>query len=97
MIEKEGVTNESFVCRQLSETDYLSVSQYKCISELIFDTDPYIYPALFGEGSAGITNACKLLPIVFESGEDCMFRKQNLFVLYKGDLRHFDITEGREL
>jgi ribosomal protein S18 acetylase RimI-like enzyme len=73
------------VCRQLTREDHLSGVEYDTISRLIYDTDPYIYPALFGDGEIGLSNARKILPVVFESGQDSMFRKQNLFLLYRED------------
>lgn len=64
---------------------HISENNYQRISCLIYDTDPFIYPALFGDGPAGKENAGRLLPPVFESGQDSMFSKENLFIAYLDD------------
>lgn len=71
---------ERFEGKQLSFESQISPKQFEQISKLIYETDPYIYPALFGEG--GVDTAKILLPSLFETGEDAMFRKDNLFLLY---------------
>lgn len=71
-------------CVQLKSGDKIGRKQYADIAKLIYETDPYIYPALFGEGAEGVKNAAAILPEVFESGKDAMFSKQNLFVLLQG-------------
>ena len=83
---------------QLSKEKSISKEQYEAISELIYDTDPYIYPVMFGDGSKGKQCAIQLLPTVFENGQDEMFSKDNLYVVerdkdviglilwYKGEL-----------
>lgn len=67
-------------CFQLSENDRLSEKQYAAIADLIYETDPFIYPAMFGHGTEGRRRAALLLPAVFEAGQDTMFAKRNLFV-----------------
>lgn len=71
-------------CTQLSSKTILSEEQYNKIAELIFETDPYIYPVMFGTGNEGVLCAKALLPLVFESKQDSMFSKDNLFVIEKG-------------
>lgn len=70
---------------QLSVRDYPTWAQYKKISELIYETDPYIYPALFGAGKAGREAASEILPMTFESGRDTMFHKNNLFLYMENE------------
>lgn len=72
-------------CIQLTDNDTLTQEQYSAISRLIFETDPYIYPAIFGEGSRGMQNAVAILPSVFELKKDAMFAKNNLFVLFNNE------------
>ena len=72
-------------CIQLTDNDTLTQEQYSAVSRLIFETDPYIYPAMFGEGSGGIQNVVAILPSVFELKNDAMFTKKNLFVLYNNE------------
>ena len=72
-------------CFQLKKGTLLSNEQQEEIAVLIYDTDPYIYPVLFGEGEQGIARCKGILPDVFESGKDAMFLKENLFVAeYEG-------------
>ncbi len=70
-------------CLQLSVDSPLLKEQYQTIAKLIYETDPYIYPALFGSGEQGPKNASLLLPEVFERGLDPMFSRENLFVVKK--------------
>ena len=70
---------------QLSARDYPTWAQYKKISELIYETDPYIYPALFGCGKEGREAALEILPMTFESGRDTMFHKNNLFLYMENE------------
>ena len=69
-------------CEQATQILSISEDNYQRISDLIFDTDPFIYPALFGNGCLGKSNARLLLPSVFESNLDRMFSKRNLFIAY---------------
>lgn len=69
-------------CEQATQILSISDDNYQRISDLIFDTDPFIYPALFGNGCFGKDNARLLLPAVFESNLDRMFSKRNLFIAY---------------
>lgn len=72
-------------CTQLSKRTVISKEQYDKIAELIFETDPYIYHVMFGDGSEGVQCAKALLPLVIESNQDSMFSKDNLFVIKKGE------------
>lgn len=72
-------------CVQLSKGTVLSKTQYADIARLIYETDPYIYPVMFGEGEEGVRCAIRILPAVFEAGKDAMFAKNNLFVLKEGE------------
>ena len=71
--------------RQLGPSDRISKAQYKAISTLIYETDPYIYPALFEGNLPAEEAAAKILPSVFEHGNDTMFCKENLYVYLSGD------------
>lgn len=66
--------------KQLCSNDYLSTQQLKEIAGLIYDTDPYIYPAMFKSKS----DALQLLPEMFRNG-DKMFALDNLFVAQTGN------------
>ena len=86
-------------CKQLSENDVISDRNYREIAKLVYHTDPFIYPPMFGEGEEGILCASKVLPALFETNQDEMFSKKNLYVIesdeqvmglilwYKGTLR----------
>ena len=50
----------------------------------IYETDPYIYPAMFGKSEDGIKTAAAVLPVVFEKKRDAMFAKSNLFGMFNG-------------
>ena len=72
-------------CIQLTDNDTLTQEQYSAVSRLIFETDQYIYPAMFGESSKGMQNAVAILPSVFELKKDAMFAKKNLFILFNNE------------
>ena len=76
---------EKLVIKQLKNGDDLTEDNYKSIARLIYNTDQYIYPAIFGAGESGIQNAEKVLPDVFRSEKDAMFCNKNLFVVFSGD------------
>lgn len=78
------MANENYRCEEITTNTVISDNQYKEISGLIYDTDPYIYPALFGNGEAGRRNSQIVLPVLFEEDKDTMFKKTNLFLLYSG-------------
>ena len=68
---QDRIIRFSFLSNQmeLCKTDYDSLSQ------LIFETDPYIYPAMF----ENYENAKKLLPLLFQNN-DTMFCLDNCYV-----------------
>ena len=66
----------NFVFRQLKECDHIDRDNLIRISELIYDTDPYIYPCMFRSKE----DALCLLPNVFHQREDTMFRANNLYI-----------------
>lgn len=74
-----------FRCIQLAEDDSLTPEQRGEVAKLIYDTDPYIYPALFGEGPEGRMRAVRILSELLVSDTDVMFAKKNLFALCTGD------------
>lgn len=60
----------------LHGSDRISDPQLEQIARLIYQTDPYIYPAMLGS----LENAVRLLPAVFRSGRDCMFSLDNVHI-----------------
>ena len=76
---------DQFRCIQLAAGDSLSPEQRSDVAKLIYDTDSYIYPTLFGEGPEGRMRAVRILSELLASGADVMFAKKNLFVLGIGD------------
>lgn len=71
--------------RQLTASDRLTGEQYKAVSTLVYETDPYIYPALFESNLTPLEAANKILPSVFRHGDDGMFCKENLYVYMSGE------------
>lgn len=67
-------------CRQLESDDLLDEDELETIAGLIYDTDPYIYPALFGTRE----NALQLLPELIEN-KDAMFKQDNFFIAENED------------
>lgn len=68
------VDNISFL--QLNDSFELNEEQLREIACLIYDTDPYIYPALFGKRN----NAIRLIPPLIVCKQDSMFRLSNMYV-----------------
>ncbi len=60
---------------QLAEDSVLNEKDLLTIARLIYDTDPYIYPAMCSTAEAE-----KILPCLLSAGTDSMFCKQNLFI-----------------
>lgn len=60
---------------QLTANSVLDEMDLLAIARLIYDTDPYIYPAMCSAAEAE-----KIFPCLLSAGTDSMFRKQNLFV-----------------
>lgn len=67
-----------FKCRQLTDADDLSEQQERALARLVWQTDPYIYPAMFTE-----SQAVELLPLLFD--DDSMFNLRNLYCGFIGD------------
>lgn len=61
----------------LSESSRLSKENQSALSRLIYNTDQYIYPAMFGD----MKNAELLIPLLFQRN-DSMFRLSNCFVAF---------------
>ncbi len=78
-------TGRALFGKQLKREDVVTPVQYKAISTLIYDTDPYIYPALFDGDSNPRTAAEIVLPVVIERGDDELFRKDNLYIYCSGE------------
>lgn len=60
---------------QLAADSVLDKKDLLALARLIYDTDPYIYPAM-----CSATEAEKIFPCLLFAGTDSMFHKQNLFV-----------------
>ena len=74
------MSNDNIVCMQLENGISLTEQQYRSIAALVYDTDPYIYPAMFGEGNLGKKNCVKILTSVYKRNLDSMFCLNNLFI-----------------
>ncbi|MBE6013752.1 MAG: GNAT family N-acetyltransferase [Lachnospiraceae bacterium] len=61
--------------RQLGEKERLDSVNLKTIAELIYETDSYIYPAMF----SSLENAVAIIPEMIRL-DDKMFRCKNLFI-----------------
>lgn len=68
--------------KQLSSTSKLSVLNLKQIATLIYQTDNYIYPALFSSKE----QAQLALPILLKGKQDIMFSLDNIYASF--DNRH---------
>jgi ribosomal protein S18 acetylase RimI-like enzyme len=80
------LNEDRITCRQLKADDSLTDTQYRDIAQLIYETDPYIYPALFS-GCENPSEAAKtVISRLLMSGIDDMFHKNNLFVLFADGL-----------
>ena len=73
-------TETELVFRNLDGKSELTADNEIALADLIYDTDPYIYPAMFGSRE----NAEKLLPLLFRA-QDSMFRPENFFVAFQGE------------
>ena len=71
---KEMITSK-LIFKQLSKDSLLSECELKDISRLIYETDPYIYPAMFGN----VENAQAIIPKVLLDCNDTMFSLDNIF------------------
>lgn len=71
--------------KQLCSEDALSTEQCYDIADLIYDTDKYIYPALFAGQGEPKENARIVLTSILCKGTDEMFKKDNLFLCTIGN------------
>lgn len=62
---------------QLHNRMQISTQELKMLAALIYDTDPFIYPALFSSRA----QALRVLPQVFRSGADVLFNLDNCFII----------------
>ena len=67
-------TRSGIVYTNLSGDSKLSAENETALAELIYDTDPYIYPAMFGSRE----NAAAVLPFLYYS-DDRMFRLDRFY------------------
>ena len=73
--------DNNLVIRQLKGRDHIDYNNLVRISELIYDTDPYIYPCIFSTRE----EAMQILPVMFQQGDDIMFHLNNCYVAeYEG-------------
>ena len=71
---------QTITFRQLNHDDILDEQQLLDIAGLIYDTDPYIYPAMFSREQAK-----RLIPLLLAGNEDRMFSLDNIFCAVAGD------------
>lgn len=62
---------------QLHNQMQIPMQELEKLSALVYDTDPFIYPALFSSR----TQALRVLPQVFRSGADVLFNLDNCFII----------------
>lgn len=67
---------DEIIFRQLSSSEAISDNNSRIISDLVYQTDEYIYPYLFGS----IDNARQIISECLKSGRDPMFNTRNLYV-----------------
>ena len=80
IIAREQAEENQLQFEQLSGQSTISTEEYDDIVKLIYQTDKYIYPDMFGnEQTAKI-----VLPKLFEEKKDAMFKKENVFVCRAG-------------
>ena len=70
---------QRFKTKQCTGIGMLSGKDLERIGELIYDTDPYIYPAIFETQE----KARRIIPLLIESRKDNMFCYENLYLIYK--------------
>ena len=73
---KKQCRREGLYFRQLRSGTKLDDSRLEKLGALIYKTDTYIYPDMFGSEEA----AEKVIPILLRSGKDTMFSLDNLYV-----------------
>ena len=72
--------DSGIVFRQLSHNDVLTPVQLKEIATLIWETDEYVFPAMFDR-----EQTLELLPIVLASNRDTQFSLDNIFAAFEHD------------
>ena len=75
--QKRKSRMSDIICRRADK--HLTEGQLKDIAALIYDTDLYIYPAMFADRQEAET----VLPKMIRAG-DPMFRRENLFLTMQG-------------
>lgn len=71
--------------RQLRGEDELSDSQYCDIAKLIYDTDGFIFPALFTGCEDPRKTAERVFSLALKTGTDHLFNKDNVFVCFDNE------------
>lgn len=85
-LTKMDLSSKNIEMRQLSQKDCLSYSQRKDIAALIYDTDQYIYPALFSGISEPRASGKTVIAELLEKNSDAMFCKDNLYIAQLDDI-----------
>jgi hypothetical protein len=81
LTKRECAKNGEIQFEQLTDSSELSSDELEDIAKLIYSTDEYIYPDMFGSE----TIATAVLPKVLQAGSDPMFHKKNLFICRAGN------------
>lgn len=76
---------ERLKARQFDKDEVLLDEQYKEIANLIYDTDGYIFPALFENNDNPRKAAEIAISYVLKMEKDRMYNKENLFVCFEGE------------
>lgn len=79
----QGNGNNRLFTKQLSKGEFMPDERYREIAGLIYDTDQYIFPALFEGADAPRTAAEDVISHVLKEGTDRMYCAENLFVCYE--------------
>lgn len=81
VIKKAVNTNTAdIVFRQLSHDDILTPAQLKEISTLIWESDDYVFPAVFDR-----SEMMEIMPIMLASNRDMQFSLDNIFAAFEND------------
>ena len=75
-----SISDSDVQFRQLGKQDALRAQQLRDVSDLIYTTDDYIYPAMFSEKK----DALLMIPEMFRMRDE-MFRTEHLFAAFIGD------------
>ena len=71
------MSNGKDICRQLTSNETIQMNKLYEIAKLIYDTDPYIYPALFESR----VDAIEMIAYLILTRKDEMFTLDNIFVI----------------